>query len=614
MKEKETKECYCIKIPVENQPYINDALSILFKAAQSLYNESVAEVYKRLDYLKTIPEYNEAKIKIAEIKEKQDPIKKKYNKDEKKYKEDKEYIELDKELSEQYAITRKYYKEQHLSSSGKDVQTHIVVPIKQSKPMYNIICSPFYASISNDLAKSIEKYLYGNGKKIHFKSFKKGEVVSCLYGARTRSDKFNSFGGIYFNYSKEKNRFYITIANIEKTEREIKNGKTIIKPIMIPLDLFGNKGGNSQVEYIFKNLAYACDISIAPKNKNELRYFCDELASKLEENKFGERLLFPKVGAVAISCEKIRGEYRYYAILNILGKPFPKYTKEEVENVSTNIVGIDIGPQVVALSFRTKEGNVFKVDMFELAELIDNEYMRKLKNLDKAMERSRRINNPNNFNPDKTAIKGKREWVKTENYKELKGRDEKLNRNKTIITKVSHAELVKYIMKYAHNVVIEPMNFPALAKRSTKSSTRTVEVDGKQVERENSKKRYGGSIGKKSPALFINILKKAVEEVGGSYILADTWSTRASQYNHQTNEYVKKDRSTRWNDNLYYMGEEVKIQRDLYSAFLLSNLDVKTKVISQRMCEIGFDDFVILHNYCLEHLDRSSNGAIKNIL
>lgn len=62
------------------------------------------------------------------------------------------------------------------------------------------------------------------------------------------------------------------------------------------------------------------------------------------------------------------------------------------------------------------------------------------------------------------------------------------------------------------------------------------------------------------------------------------------------------------------MGEEVKIQRDLYSAFLLSNVGIETKIINKSMCDIGFDDFVLLHNKCIEELKGTSSQALRNIL
>ena len=61
------------------------------------------------------------------------------------------------------------------------------------------------------------------------------------------------------------------------------------------------------------------------------------------------------------------------------------------------------------------------------------------------------------------------------------------------------------------------------------------------------------------------------------------------------------------------MGEEVKIQRDLYSAFLLAALN-PDKSINQKVCEVGFDSFVEEHNRCLEEIKGTESQALKNIL
>ena len=45
-----------------------------------------------------------------------------------------------------------------------------------------------------------------------------------------------------------------------------------------------------------------------------------------------------------------------------------------------------------------------------------------------------------------------------------------------------------------------------------------------------------------------------------------TQTFKASQFNHVTGEYVKKDLNNRWN-----VIQNESIQRDLYSAFLLMN-------------------------------------------
>ena len=139
-------DVYTIKIPISNEPWVRDKLGVIFDLAHDLYNDSVAEVLRRIEELKSIPEYSNAMKRVAEICK-----------------------ELETEKKSCYEIVNQYRKDRGLSSSSQIIQTNIVVPIKQSKQKYKGICSPFYSSISEDLAKSIEKYFSGNVEKIHFK-------------------------------------------------------------------------------------------------------------------------------------------------------------------------------------------------------------------------------------------------------------------------------------------------------------------------------------------------------------------------------------------------------------------------------------------------------------
>lgn len=598
-KKKESEPCYVIKIPIVDRPYIRDALGELFEIVRNLWNDCVAEVNNRLDYLMTIPEFRENSIKIAELRKKQCV----YEKDTEEYKK---YAE---ELKPYYMLQNKYRKEQDLTSDFKKLQTNFVLPlIKKNYDKYSCICSAFYAGISKDLGRSLDKLFYGNGKQIHFK--KRYPGITCLQGSRTRSERFNNFAGVSLFFDKLNNLFYIEVTNVKAINK--KTGK--FENIKIPLSLIQKGYDRGRIQYLLKNLNYACDLSIVPKTREELKYFYEELFYKMKENGYENKMLFRKIGNLNVIREKIRGVDRYFLSITITGKPFPKYSLNSIKEVHTNVVGIDLGTQTIALSFRNKEGNVFKTDLFELVEEIDNDYMKRLAEIDKKMELSRRVNNPNNFKENGEIKEGRHTWENSQNYFDLKNKNKTLNRTKTVITKVSHNQLVKYILNYAHNVVIEPMDFTALAKRAKETTYHTKVVDGEEVKVANKKARYGKSVLKKSPASFVTTLKNAIKEVDGQFIEADKFNTKASQYNHQTDTYVKKDRSVRWNDNLYYMGEEVNIQRDLYSAFLLSNMNFETKKIDKEMCEIGFDDFVLLHNDCLKNLNSSQSQALKNIL
>lgn len=579
-------DVYAIKIPISNEPWVRDRLGVVFDLAHDLYNDSVALVLKRIEELKSIPEYSNAMKRVAEIyKELED---KDIDKDRKK--------ELETEKKSCYAIVNKCRKDKGLYTDGQKIQTSIVARIKCSNKKYAGICSPFYGSISADLAKSIEDYFYDDGKKIYFKSRRKGTTVSKLAGGRARSEKNNKFDGVVFNFDVKRNIYTVMI----------KHGVGKKDYITVPLHI------SIQDTYIWANLAKAFDIPFVPKTKNEIVQFNKEVVNIC--NKKGYKCLtFPKVGPCGIVYENIRGIPRYYMTMCIYGKPFKKFGLNSISDARTNVCGIDIGTQTVALSFRNKEGYVFRTDLFELVEDIDNDYLNRMADVNRKMERSRRINNPDNFNEDGTIKRGRLDWINSNNYQKLKVKNATMGRNITEAVKKSHSELIKYIFNLAHNVVIEDMDFTGLAKRAKNTTYRTVEVDGKEVQRANRKSRFGKSIQKKSPATFVDMLKLAANEVGTEVLFADRFGTKASQYNHQTNEYMKKGLSTRWNLDLYYMGEEVKIQRDLYSAFLLAALN-PDKSINQKVCEVGFDSFVEEHNRCLEEIKGTESQALKNIL
>ena len=53
-------DVYTIKIPISNEPWVRDRLGVVFDLAHDLYNDSVAEVLRRIEELKSIPEYNNA--------------------------------------------------------------------------------------------------------------------------------------------------------------------------------------------------------------------------------------------------------------------------------------------------------------------------------------------------------------------------------------------------------------------------------------------------------------------------------------------------------------------------------------------------------------------------
>ena len=80
----------------------------------------------------------------------------------------------------------------------------------------------------------------------------------------------------------------------------------------------------------------------------------------------------------------------------------------------------------------------------------------------------------------------------------------------------------------------------------------------------------------------------------------DKYNYRASQYNHETDEYIKPKLSDRvkniWNN---------KIQRDLYSAYLLLNHSEDLKAIDREKCIENFNTFLENHNQLISELKEN---------
>ncbi|WP_338754168.1 hypothetical protein [Bacillus sp. FJAT-52991] len=84
----------------------------------------------------------------------------------------------------------------------------------------------------------------------------------------------------------------------------------------------------------------------------------------------------------------------------------------------------------------------------------------------------------------------------------------------------------------------------------------------------------------------------------------NTAKVKASQYNHFDHTYTKKPLTKRWNDF-----DGMKVQRDLYSAFLLMNMvdDKKLGKIDRERCIKEFDLFLENHKRTMSKWQKQSH-------
>jgi hypothetical protein len=316
---------------------------------------------------------------------------------------------------------------------------------------------------------------------------------------------------------------------------------------------------------------------------------------------YAQEALRNKIKYCRIKREIIKGKHHYYLQLVLEGVPPLKVNKEtgEIKGITTNgKVGIDIGTQTIAISSN------YDVKLLELAPEvvnIDNEIRR----IQRYMDRSKQANNPNKYNQNGTINKSNKEkWHFSNRYIKAKYKRLELYRKQREIRKQSHNKLANYLLTLDDKFYVEDMNFKSLQKRAKETTVN--EKTGKY----NKKKRFGKSLANKAPSMFLTILDNKLKYQNNQLIKVNTKELKASQFNHLNCQYNKKKLSQRWNDL-----NGIKVQRDLYSAFLIQHVNNDLKTVNVELCTKDFNSFLELHNKEIERLNSyEQKSALKNVI
>lgn len=278
-------------------------------------------------------------------------------------------------------------------------------------------------------------------------------------------------------------------------------------------------------------------------------------------------------------CRLLKKGNKYYVQLILEGVPPTKINKNTGEikgQIGQGNVGIDIGTQTIAYVSR------YEVGLKELAPEIQN-IDRQIKLLQRKIDRSRKATNPDKYNDNGTInIKNHDKWVYSNHYKKTREQRKELYRKQAEIRKQSHNKLANYIINLGDTFYVETMNYSGLQHRVKK----TKKNDKGKFKK---KKRFGKSLANKAPSMFLTILDNKLKWNGTKLYRVDTYKVKASQYNHFTGEYNRKELDERWNT-------DIGIQRDLYSAFLIMNVKKNLKEIDRGVCLDTYDNFKVMHD------------------
>ena len=288
--------------------------------------------------------------------------------------------------------------------------------------------------------------------------------------------------------------------------------------------------------------------------------------------------------------------FKYYVVITLRGDAPKRIRLSEDGGHRT---GVDFGTSTIA----TVSNN--EVHLEELAPESDR-YEKTIRHKQNLVDVSMRKHNPDNYNKNGTVKKGKHKWKTTRRCRRLKRQIRVLYRKQSAYIKTSHHTFINKVVRNASEFILEPMDFKALQKKSKKTERQDEAVSVKQKDGSSKmvckykrKKRYGHSIKNRSPGLMQADLKSKATQYGIPYYEIDIHQYRASQLHHDTGEYIKPALSERFKTI-----EGHRVQRDLYSAFLICHTDDTLTAPDFKACHLDFPHFVKMQDTLILNMKK----------
>jgi len=297
---------------------------------------------------------------------------------------------------------------------------------------------------------------------------------------------------------------------------------------------------------------------------------------------FAQMSLQDRIKYCRIQRKEIRGKIKYCLQLVLDGIPPVKIHKDtgEVKHYTKDgEIGLDIGISTLAI---VSDNKVSLLEFCKDIETMDKEKCR----LQRKMDRSRRSTNPNKFKENGTINKdNKDKWIYSNHYKKVRSQLKEIQRRIASKRKLEHEVLSNKILEQGNIVKVETMNYKGLQKG-----------------------KFGKRLGIKAPSMFLSILDRKLKYQEKQLLKVNTWTVKASQYNPFDDTYKKKPLSKRWHE----LDNGIKIQRDIFSAWLIKNVKDNLQEIDRQKCLNSFDKFYGLYQIEENRLSQCS-GLISSM-
>lgn len=332
------------------------------------------------------------------------------------------------------------------------------------------------------------------------------------------------------------------------------------------------EGKNNRTGFIF-------DIKTM-KLKLGKKLFCNlKTIDERQKNCFKNRIKFCRV-----LKRYIRGKKRYFLQIVFEGTPETDFQLGEGE------AGLDIGTSTVAISFDDE------VKLLKLSET--EQEARKIRILQRSLERKRRMANPDNYDENGKIKKKRKEWKLSRNYFRELNKLKEIYRKKRVKDNQYKNLLVKFILSQGDTVKTEKTSVNSWKSKSKKT------VINKSNGKIASKKRFGKSVNNNAPGTFIRKIEEKLSYFGKELIKINPFKTKASQFNHISQEFKKCSLEVRFKELI----QGIVVQRDLYSAFLIKNIENLSEYNMEKINQ-QFDEF---YEKQLKEVERiKSEGSLK---
>ena len=246
---------------------------------------------------------------------------------------------------------------------------------------------------------------------------------------------------------------------------------------------------------------------------------------------------FKKIKYCRLVRRNLKGRERFYLQLILEGRAPVKHVYASTEER----LSIDPGPQAIAVFSPVWVGKI-KV----APGAAPNE--RKIRNLQRSMDRSLRQNNPDCYDSNGT-IKAGVEFKRTKGYEKRANLLREWHRQAVATRRCQHGQLVNLLLSLAGDIRIEKNSWKAFQRG-----------------------HFGKSLGKSAISGFIEQLKSKAESAGLKVTEVSPYRLKLSQYDPYSGQYRKKSLKERW----HQLGQSQEwVQRDVFSALLLHCADLQ---------------------------------------